>query len=253
VAGETAASGRADGPVAGETAASGRAGGPVADDRAGGLVAGETAAGGRAGGLVAGDTAAGDTAAGDTAAGDTAAGETAAGGRAGGPVVLGLGTRLRHVLEVLDGDVAQVYADLGLAWYRPRFSPVVRALVALGPSSIRDIAHAIGVTHSAASQTVAQMSRCGLVEMEPGQDARQRIVRLTDLARSLRPVIDAEWAATSAAAGDLDTELPVPLGQMLTAVLTAVERRPMRERIAEAARALDDPALAPLQPPGDRG
>jgi len=165
----------------------------------------------------------------------------------------GLGTRLRHVLELLDGDVAQVYADLGLGYYRPRFSPVVRALDALGPSSIRDIAAAIGVTHSAASQTVAQMSRCGLVQLEPGQDARQRIVRLTDQARSLRPVIDAEWAATSAAAAELDAELPVPLGQVLTAVLAAVERRPMRERIADAARALGDPALAPLQSPGARG
>ena len=139
-----------------------------------------------------------------------------------------------------------MYADLGLADYRPRFSPVVRVVVALGPSSIRDIARSIGVTHSAASQTVAQMSRCGLVVLEPGEDARQRIVRLTDRARSLLPVIDAEWSATEAAAADLDAELPVPLGEMLAAILRAVERRPMRDRIAEAARALGDPALGPL-------
>jgi DNA-binding MarR family transcriptional regulator len=169
------------------------------------------------------------------------------------PLVLGLGTRLRHVLEVLDGDVAQVYADLGLADYRPRFSPVVRAIVDLGPSSIRDIARAVGVTHSAASQTVAQMSRCGLVALEPGGDARQRIVRLTDRARSLLPVIDAEWAATGAAAADLDAELPVPLGEMLAAILRATARRSMRDRIADAARALGDPALGPLIADPGRG
>jgi DNA-binding MarR family transcriptional regulator len=162
------------------------------------------------------------------------------------PLVLGLGTRLRHVLDLLDGDVARVYADLGLADYRPRFSPVVRAIAALGPSSIRDIARAIGVTHSAASQTVAQMSRCGLVALEPGDDARQRIVRLTDRARSLLPVIDAEWAATEAAVADLDAELPVPLGEMLAAILGAVQRRPMRDRVVDAARSLGDPALGPL-------
>jgi hypothetical protein len=50
----------------------------------------------------------------------------------------GLGTLMRHVLELLDGDVARVYADLGVPDYRPRYSPVVRALVALGPLSIRD-------------------------------------------------------------------------------------------------------------------
>jgi DNA-binding MarR family transcriptional regulator len=169
------------------------------------------------------------------------------------PLVLGLGTRLRHVLELLDGDVGRVYADLGLAGYRPRFSPVVRAIVALGPSSISDIARATGVTHSAASQTVAQMARGGLVALEPGGDGRQRIVRLTDRARSLLPVIDAEWAATGAAAADLDAELPVPLGEMLAAILRAVERRPMRDRITDAARALGDPSLRPLRGDAGRG
>jgi DNA-binding MarR family transcriptional regulator len=165
------------------------------------------------------------------------------------PLVLGLGTRLRHVLELLDGDVAQVYADLGLSDYRPRFSPVVRALVTLGPSSIRDLARAIDVTHSAASQTVAQMTKCGLVALEPGADARQRIVRLTDRSRSLLSVIDAEWAATGAAVEEMDAELPVPLSEMLAAILCAVERRPLRERIGDAARALGNPALAPLAAP----
>jgi DNA-binding MarR family transcriptional regulator len=168
------------------------------------------------------------------------------------PLVFGLGTRLRHVLDLLDGDVARVYADLGLAGYRPRFSPVVRALVMLGPSPIRDLARAIGVTHSAASQTVTQMSRTGLVTLEAGADARQRIVHLTGRARALLPVIDAEWAATGAAAAELDAELPVPLGEVLAAVLRAVQRRPMRERIADAARALGDPALGPLLAADDR-
>jgi hypothetical protein len=51
-----------------------------------------------------------------------------------------LGTLMRHVpelLELLDGDVARIYADLGVPDYRPRYSPVVRALVTLGPLSDR--------------------------------------------------------------------------------------------------------------------
>jgi DNA-binding MarR family transcriptional regulator len=97
------------------------------------------------------------------------------------------------------------------------------------------------------------MTRCGLVALEPGEDARQRIVRLTDQARSLLPVIDAEWAATEAAVADLDAELPVPLGEMLAAILGAVQRRPMRDRIANAARSLGDPALGPLLDSATRG
>ena len=78
---------------------------------------------------------------------------------------IGLGTLLRHLLELLDGDVQRAYDELGLD-YRPRYTPVVAALLDLGPSSIQDIARAAGITHSAASQTVAQMAevRAGLAK-----------------------------------------------------------------------------------------
>ncbi|MFG1780157.1 MarR family winged helix-turn-helix transcriptional regulator [Micromonospora sp. NPDC049051] len=145
-----------------------------------------------------------------------------------------LGTLLRHVLEVLDGDVATVYAERGLADYRPRFSVPLRVLRADGPLPIRDLARRVGVTHSAASQTVAQMARAGLVELTAGADARQRIVHLAERAHELLPLIEAEWAATTAAIRDLDAELSVPLADLLQEVLAAVRRRPLRQRIADA-------------------
>jgi DNA-binding MarR family transcriptional regulator len=141
---------------------------------------------------------------------------------------------MRHVLELLDGDVARVYADLGVPDYRPRYSPVIRALVVLGPLSIRDLAGAVGVTHSAASQ----MARHGLLTLERGADARQRIARLTARARALLPVIEAEWAATDAAAAELEAELPAALTEVLREAERAVLSRPMRSRIADAARTL---------------
>jgi DNA-binding MarR family transcriptional regulator len=154
-----------------------------------------------------------------------------------------VGTKLRHVLELLDGDVAKVYVDLGLPEYRPRFSPVVRALLASGPVPIRDLARDVGVTHSAASQTVNQMARAGLVDLKPGTDGRQRIVHLTPKVRELMPVIDAEWNATVAALAELDRELPVSLGDLLTEVVLALRRRPFRQRIAESG--LDPARLLP--------
>ncbi|MFF6948563.1 MarR family winged helix-turn-helix transcriptional regulator [Streptomyces iakyrus] len=148
-----------------------------------------------------------------------------------------VGTLLRHVLELLDGDVAAVYEEQGMAEYRPRFSPVVRALVAQGPLSVRDLAETIGVTHSAASQTAAQMARAGLVTHTPDPlDARRRLVGLTAEARSLLPRIEAEWEATAAAMAELDAELSMPLGELLAEVAQAVGRRPFRERVAAARR-----------------
>ncbi|GAA2384320.1 MarR family transcriptional regulator [Catellatospora methionotrophica] len=145
-----------------------------------------------------------------------------------------VGTLLRHVLELLDGDVAKVYAERELADYRPRYSPVVRALLSGGPMPIRDLARAVGVTHSAASQTVAQMSGAGLVDLTPGADARQRLVSLTPKAHWLLPLVTAEWTATTAAMRTLDSELSMPLVDLLTEVATALTRRPFRARIADA-------------------
>ncbi|AXK36232.1 MarR family transcriptional regulator [Streptomyces armeniacus] len=147
-----------------------------------------------------------------------------------------LGTRLRHLLDLMEADVAAVYADLGLPdGYRPRFTPVIRTLAATGPLPIRDLATAIGVTHSAASQTVAQLVKRGLVDTAPGTDARQRVVRLTAAAEPLLPALEAEWAATSAAAAQFEEELPYPLSRLIGEALEALRRRPMRERIAATA------------------
>ncbi|GCD94767.1 MarR family transcriptional regulator [Embleya hyalina] len=145
-----------------------------------------------------------------------------------------LGTRLRHLLDLLDAGVAAAYADLGPAGFRPRYTPVVRVLAAHGPASIRDLAAAIGVTHSAASQTVAHMVKAGLVTLSPGADARRRIVTTTPEAERLLPVLDAEWAATTTAARALEAELPYPLSRLIDEALTALDRRPMRDRIADA-------------------
>ncbi|WP_371783252.1 MarR family winged helix-turn-helix transcriptional regulator [Streptosporangium subroseum] len=146
-----------------------------------------------------------------------------------------LGTRLRHLFDLLDADVAAVYTDLGLDGFRPRFTPVIRVLAASGPSSIRDLARAIGVTHSAASQTVAQMVRQDLVSVTPGEDARQRIVSLSPKAGPLLPTLEAEWAATAAAATEFEAELSFPLSRLVDEALDALSRRPMRERITDAA------------------
>jgi DNA-binding MarR family transcriptional regulator len=149
---------------------------------------------------------------------------------------LGLGTQLRHLIDVLDGDVAKFQADLGLTDFRPRYTPIVRALVAHGPMSIRDLAAAVQVTHSAASQTVNHMRRAGLVSLEPGADARQRIVDLTAKSRAILPALEREWAATEAASDRLQAELGYPLQGLLAELLTALQRRSFHDRIADAAR-----------------
>ena len=143
----------------------------------------------------------------------------------------GLGTLLRHLIELLDGDVEQAYRDLGLP-YRPRFTPVVRALMESEPRSIRDIADHSGLTHSAVSQTVAEMSRAGLVSLVWDKaDGRARLARLTVRCRGMLPRLKRQWDATNSAADGLDQELSGSLREVVTEAIAALERSPFRKRI----------------------
>ena len=150
----------------------------------------------------------------------------------------GLDSRLRGLLEAMDADVALALADLGVRDYRTRYSAVIRYIDEHGPSTIRRFADRLRVTHSAASQTIAEMEKRGWVELRAGDDARQRLVRLTPKARRLLPAINAEWEATEAAAAALDAELPYSLSALIDELATALERRRFRDRIADAADGL---------------
>jgi DNA-binding MarR family transcriptional regulator len=143
----------------------------------------------------------------------------------------GLGTRLRHLLDLLDGDLTAVYRESGLSMYRPRYTPVVQALLALGPAPITAIAAHAGLTHSAVSQTVAEMRRRKLVRAARGKDARERIIALAPAGERLLAALEAQWRATNRAAELLDRELTAPLSTVVDEAIAALERRPFRERI----------------------
>ena len=147
----------------------------------------------------------------------------------------GLGSRLRQLIATLDGDVQQLYDALGVP-FRPRFFPIFRGLFDASPRTVGDLAREIGVSQPAATQTLAEMVKAGLVTLSPGEDRRARQVALTPegqrLAERLRPV----WAAICAAAAELDRELPHPLSDLIDQTLAALNRRPFRERIERVMR-----------------
>jgi DNA-binding MarR family transcriptional regulator len=151
-----------------------------------------------------------------------------------------LGTLVRHLIELLDGEVQAAYEAAGLAW-RPRYTPVLRGLMSLGPASIKALALRIGISHSAVSQTVAQMTKDALVELKPGADARERIVALTPKAEAMVPALQRQWAAVNAAADRLDAELSAPLTGVIREAIAALGERPFGERIRAEADSLSAP------------
>ncbi|MDQ3483460.1 MAG: MarR family transcriptional regulator [Pseudomonadota bacterium] len=144
-----------------------------------------------------------------------------------------LGTQLRHLLDLLDGAVARKYASMGVD-YRPRYTPVLRALIAGELCTVGEIAAAAGITQPAATQTVALMVKDQLIEAASSSDARQKLLRLTDHGRSLLPHLQEAWEATAQAAAGLDDELPAPLSEVLDAAIQALARKSFDERIREA-------------------
>ncbi|MDQ2892957.1 MAG: MarR family transcriptional regulator [Pseudomonadota bacterium] len=145
----------------------------------------------------------------------------------------GLGTALRHLIDLIDGDVQARYEASGLS-YRPRYTPVVKALALLGEGSIKSIASHAGLTHSAASQTVAQLVKEGLVRQVRGRDGRERIVCFTPTLTAMMPRLLELWAATDRAALELDAELSFPLSVLLCETTEALAARPFRIRIQNA-------------------
>jgi DNA-binding MarR family transcriptional regulator len=143
----------------------------------------------------------------------------------------GLGTQLRHLIELLDGAVGAAYEDAGLD-YRPRYTPVMRALIDKEALTLGEIAIRAGITQPAATQTVGLMAREGLVVVQAGaRDARQKVVRLSEHGKALLPALRGCWQATKAAADELDAELPCPLSEVLAQAIRALEAKPFGERI----------------------
>ncbi|MBS0198897.1 MAG: MarR family transcriptional regulator [Proteobacteria bacterium] len=140
-----------------------------------------------------------------------------------------LGSLLRALIERLDHDVELRYQSHGLD-YRPRYTPVVRALQELGPASITSIANHTGIPHSAVSQTVAQMHKKGWIAYSEGQDKRTRIVSPTAQLDAALPTLRREWEITRRAADALDAELSTSLSALLVEAHAALDRAPFSAR-----------------------
>lgn len=134
----------------------------------------------------------------------------------------------------MDADLAGIYAEHEqLSGLQTRFAfPLIR-LAHQGPMTIRDLAESLGRTHSAVSQTVSALRDQGLVETNPGPDARTRIIELTDHARDLIPLLEAEWRATEEAIAALDAELSVHLADYVEEMTTKLEERDFKSRVLD--------------------
>ena len=147
----------------------------------------------------------------------------------------GLGTQLRHIIALLDGAVADSYDEIGLN-YRPRFTPVMKALIELETCTINQLADYAEITQPAATQTVKLMASADLIKITKNkQDSRERLIELTKTGQSIIPQLENRWKITLGAAASLDEDLGFSFSEALSKVTEALNNKSFARRIEESA------------------
>jgi len=147
-----------------------------------------------------------------------------------------LGTQIRHLIDLLDSGVESVYIERGLN-YKPRYTPVMKAIANFSPCTINDIADHAGITQPAATQTVKVMVDNNLIEMKRSDsDARKKYLTFTGYGKEVLKEVEKCWSATDLAADLLNKELEMPLSTIVAQAISALEAKPMSQRITEASQ-----------------
>jgi len=148
---------------------------------------------------------------------------------------LALGTRLKRLGERLQADTQRVLADHDLEIQAGQF-PFLAAIDRLGPSSIGDLAEAVGVSQPAATRTLALLAEGGYVAIATAaDDQRRRLVALTKKAHHLVEAGKREaWPLIEAAVRGLCTARSGTLLEQLTAIEDGLIAIPLAQRAATA-------------------
>jgi DNA-binding MarR family transcriptional regulator len=148
----------------------------------------------------------------------------------------GLGELLRYVNELVEQGAEDHYRAMSLR-YRPRYTPVLRALQA-GAQTVTDITERTHLTQGAISQTVALLESDGLIARHALGDGRKSAIELTAAGRALAGKLERHWTATFAAIDKLEADIGHPLRRVLEAAAAALEREGFSARITAAQAAL---------------
>jgi MarR family transcriptional regulator, organic hydroperoxide resistance regulator len=141
-----------------------------------------------------------------------------------------LGARLRRLSAAIDADAARIYAAHGVR-FEQRWFGVINQLALFGPSGVRDLAAALGISHASVSETRQSLQKAGLVtSADDPADARRRLLTLSPSGAALVARLRPLWDAFDDAARELDAE-----ADGVTAALARLEQalaeRPLSERV----------------------
>jgi DNA-binding MarR family transcriptional regulator len=147
----------------------------------------------------------------------------------------GLGQLLRHMKDLVDGEADAFYAADGVD-YRPRYTPIMRALAA-DRHTVGELSEITGLSQGAVSQTIKLMERDDLVSLAAGRDARRTVVSLSRRGLDLLDYLQDHWTSTFTVIEELEREIGVPLRRVLADAIERLEETGFGERLRRAKNA----------------
>ncbi|UPG94982.1 bifunctional helix-turn-helix transcriptional regulator/GNAT family N-acetyltransferase [Luteibacter aegosomatissinici] len=129
---------------------------------------------------------------------------------------LAIGSRLKALSDYFYQAVDEVYRASG-AGIESRWFPVMRFLRDVGPTTVTEVATAIGQTHSAVSQLADRLVEAGMVvrQRDPG-DGRRSVLALTDAGERALGALGPVWLA-------LRRGMAESMGPRMAALLDAID------------------------------
>jgi DNA-binding MarR family transcriptional regulator len=144
---------------------------------------------------------------------------------------LALGTRLKRLGERLQGQTQRILDSHGLAIQAAQF-PFLAAIARIGPSTVGELAEAVGCSQPAATRTLAQLAESGFVVITTATDDQRR--KSVALSKQGRRLVDVGqrvvWPLIEAAVKDLCAELSGPLLDQLAAIEDGLVAQPLDRR-----------------------
>lgn len=144
----------------------------------------------------------------------------------------GLGELLRYIGELVDQGAEAHYRALNLN-YRPRYTPVLRAIT-VGAETVTDITALTRLTQGAVSQTVGLMLADGIVARHKLEDGRKNGIHLTGTGQDLLKRLEPHWQRTFQAIETLEKDIGHPLLRVLENTARALEQQDFASRLSIA-------------------
>jgi len=146
---------------------------------------------------------------------------------------LTLGSRLKRLGERMQADVSRLVKSEGYD-VQAGFLPALGVLAERGPTTVGDLALALGIAQPGVTRMLGQLKKQKLVSTDRTKnDQRQRMISLT---KSGLTIIESNrddlWPRIEKAVAGMCQDLKGPFIEQLAAIENALEERPLDQRAA---------------------